>query len=100
MITTKARSDFSDSIIVNDNIIEISLKPRKRMISLRVSEDDLEIIDKFAARNGSVSRTYLLTKLVEAVAEGLRRSNGNVSSIVISFKGGSSETVSIQLNIK
>jgi len=88
----------SDS--VNGNVIEIVLKPRKKMISLRVNEDDLEVIEKFIVRNGSISRTLLLTRLVEALAEGIRRTNGDISSITISFKTGSLDTVSIQLSLK
>ncbi|MEM4757009.1 MAG: hypothetical protein QW254_03100, partial [Desulfurococcaceae archaeon] len=72
------------------NIIEIPLKPRKRMISLRINEDDLAVIDRFVASSCTVSRTLLLTRLIEAFAEGLRRANGDVSKVYLVFKSSSS----------
>ncbi|MEL9908481.1 MAG: hypothetical protein QXP97_04585 [Desulfurococcus sp.] len=100
MVLAKIRGNTSENaVIIDGNVIEISLKPRKRMISLRVNEEDLEIIDKFVARQGSISRTLLLTRVMEALAEGLRRSNGEITSITLSFKTKSMETISIQLNL-
>ncbi|AFL66754.1 hypothetical protein [Desulfurococcus amylolyticus] len=100
MVLAKIRGNTSENaVIIDGNVIEISLKPRKRMISLRVNEEDLEIIDKFAARQGSISRTLLLTRVMEALAEGLKRSNGEITSITLSFKTKSMETISIQLNL-
>lgn len=100
MVLAKIRGNNSENaVIIDGNVIEISLKPRKRMISLRVNEEDLEIIDKFVARQGSISRTLLLTRVMEALAEGVRRSNGEITSITLSFKTKSMETISIQLNL-
>ncbi|WP_042667478.1 hypothetical protein [Desulfurococcus amylolyticus] len=100
MVLAKIRGNNSENaVIIDGNVIEISLKPRKRMISLRVNEEDLEIIDKFVARQGSISRTLLLTRVMEALAEGVRRSNGEITSITLSFKTKSKETISIQLNL-
>ncbi|ACL10971.1 hypothetical protein DKAM_0645 [Desulfurococcus amylolyticus 1221n] len=100
MVLAKIRDNTSENaVIIDGNVIEISLKPRKRMISLRVNEEDLEIIDKFVARQGSISRTLLLTRVMEALAEGVRRSNGEITSITLSFKTKSMETISIQLNL-
>ncbi|MCY0868303.1 MAG: hypothetical protein OWQ48_03615 [Desulfurococcus sp.] len=100
MVVSRIRSNVSDPMVVSGDVIEIPLKPRKKMISLRVNEEDLEVIEKFVSKEGSISRTLLLTRLVEALAEGLRRTNGEVSSITLSFRKESMETISIQLNLK
>lgn len=91
-----------DSIVYSGNFIVIPIKPRKKMISLRLSEDDLTVIDKFVARHGTFSRTLILTKLVEAFAEGIRRAGYCVSSVKLVFtRGNSSEEneVSIVLDL-
>ena len=66
-------------------IIEIPLKPRKRMISLRIDEDSLLAIDKFIALTGEYSRTLFITKVIEALAEGLRRTDYNAASLELKF---------------
>jgi len=74
-----------DSVVFSGNFIIIPIKPRKKMISLRLNEDDLAVIDKFVARHGAFSRTLVLTKLVEAFAEGIRRAGYCVCSVKLVF---------------
>lgn len=71
-------------------IIEIPLKPRKKVISLRIDEDALTTIDKFVARTGEFSRTLIITKLVEAFAEALKNANYNAVQVTIRVVSGNS----------
>lgn len=71
-------------------IIEIPLKPKKRMISLRIDEEALVAIDKFVARTGEFSRTLIITKLVEAFAEALKNANYNAVQVNIRVVSGNS----------
>lgn len=82
-------SFFSERPITHrSDIIVIPLKPRKKMISLRINADDLLVIEKFISKNGYYSRTLVLTKLIEAFAEGIRRANFRVNSVRLVFSGG------------
>ncbi|MEM1849501.1 MAG: hypothetical protein QXD40_00100 [Desulfurococcaceae archaeon] len=86
-------------------IIEIPLKPRKRMISLRIDEDALMAVDKFVALTGEYSRTLLITKVIEALAEGLRRTGYNATSLELKFTAknpvsGEDTIISIVLPLK
>lgn len=55
------------------------------MISLRVDEEALNAIDKFVTFTGEYSRTLLVTKIIEAVAEGLKRTGYNAVSLELKF---------------
>ncbi|MGB9827064.1 hypothetical protein IMZ38_05025 [Thermosphaera chiliense] len=80
-------------------IIEIPLKSKKRVVSLRVDEDALAVIDKFVARKGMGSRTLLISKLVEALAEGLKQNPENIDKVALTLKIGSKDfTAFISLN--
>lgn len=82
-------------------IIEIPLKPRKKMISLRVDEEALSTIDKFVARTGEYSRTLIITKLIEAFAEALKRVNYNATHVSIKVVSNNSfNTVEIVIPLK
>ncbi|MGC8982174.1 MAG: hypothetical protein ACP5KA_00230 [Desulfurococcaceae archaeon] len=82
-------------------IIEIPLRPRKRMISLRVDEGALASIDKFVAMTGEYSRTLVLTRLIEGLAEGLRRVNYNASSISIKLvPGNGGDPIEVVITLK
>lgn len=82
-------------------VIEIPLKPRKKMISLRIDEEALIAIDKFVARSGDYSRTLILTRLIEAFAEGLRRLNYNASKVQIKVVSENSfDSVEIVIPLK
>jgi len=101
IVTSTASSE--EPLIYRGNIIEIPLKPRKKMISLRLNEEDLLVIDKFVAKHGEYSRTLILTKLIEAFAEGLRRTGYCASSIWLVFtveEGGEKREVSVVLSLK
>jgi hypothetical protein len=88
-----------DRVFYSGNFIVIPIKPRKRMVSLRLSEDDLATIEKFVIKHGACSRTLVLTKLIEAFAEGIRRSGYCVSSVKLEFVRKNGEnSVSIVLN--
>lgn len=86
-------------------IIELPLKPRKKMVSIRVDEDVLITLDKYTAINGEVSRTLLLTKVVEAIAKGLKETNYNASRLELKFvvddtNGGIKSEVNIVIPLK
>jgi hypothetical protein len=84
------------------DIIVIPLKPRKKMISLRLNADDLLVIEKFVSKNGFYSRTLILTKLIEAFAEGIRRANFHVDSLKLVFlsgEGSEKKEISIVLDL-
>lgn len=86
-------------------IIELPLKPRKKMVSIRVDEDVLISLDRFTAINGEVSRTLLLTKVVEALAKGLKETNYNASRLELKFvvddtNGGIKSEVNIVIPLK
>ncbi|ADG90783.1 hypothetical protein [Thermosphaera aggregans] len=80
-------------------IIEIPLKSKKRIVSLRVDEDALAVIDRFVARKGVGSRTLLISRLVEALAEGLKENPDNIDKVALTLKIGSKDfTALISLN--
>ncbi|WP_448577272.1 hypothetical protein [Thermosphaera sp.] len=80
-------------------IIEIPLKSKKRVVSLRVDEDALAVIDKFVAKRGFGSRTLLISRLVEALAEGLKENPENIDKVALTLKIGSKDfTAFISLN--
>jgi DNA helicase TIP49 (TBP-interacting protein) len=66
-------------------IIEIPLKPRKRTISLRLDEESLCAIDKFTVMSGEISRTLLITRVVEALAKGLKETNYKATKLELRF---------------
>lgn len=74
-------------------IIEIPLKPKKKMISLRIDEEALTAIDKFVARSGEYSRTLIITKLIEAFAEALKRVNYNAVQVNIRVLSNNSHDI-------
>jgi len=80
-------------------VIEIPLKSKKRIVSLRVDEDALAVIDRFVARKGVGSRTLLISKLVEALAEGLKENPDNIDKVALTLRIGSKDfTALISLN--
>ena len=93
----------SSNVFVKGTIIEIPLRPRKRMISLRINEDSLVAIDKFVALTGEYSRTLLITKIIEALAEGLKRSDFDSSALELRFhinESKNNSTISIVIPLK
>jgi hypothetical protein len=66
-------------------IIEIPLKPRKKTISLRLDEESLYAIDKFTVMSGEISRTLLITRVVEALAKGLKETNYKATKLELRF---------------
>lgn len=85
-------------------IIELPLKPKKKMISLRLDEETLFILDKFIAYTGEYTRTLLIKKVVEALAKGLRESGYRASKLelrfIISNSNGDNSHVSIVIPLK
>jgi hypothetical protein len=61
------------------------LKPRKRTISLRLDEESLCAIDKFTVMSGEISRTLLITRVVEALAKGLKETNYKATKLELRF---------------
>lgn len=82
---------------VNGNLIVLMLRSRKKMISMRVDEDVLSVIDKFVARNKVGSRTLLLTRLVEAFANGIEVSGHDVKSVTLVFEKGNGEELRVKI---
>ena len=80
--TTGNRGDYQRPRGV---IIEIPLKPRKRTISLRLDEESLCAIDKFTVMSGEISRTLLITRVVEALAKGLKETNYRATKLELRF---------------
>jgi len=78
-------SNSSDGLTSRGIIIEIPLKPRKKMISLRIDEEALLALDKFTAICGEYSRTLFITKIIEAVAKGLKESNYKATILELNF---------------
>jgi hypothetical protein len=96
---TDAYRKFSSYESSKPYIIEIPLKSKKRIVSLRVDEDALAVIDRFVARKGVGSRTLLISKLVEALAEGLKENPDNIDKVALTIKIGSKDfTAFISLN--
>jgi hypothetical protein len=98
-------SNVSNDSRMRGIIIELPLKPRKKMVSLRLDEDVLIVLDKFTAINGEVSRTLLLTKVVEALAKGLKETNYSASRLELKFvvddaNGGIKSEVNIVIPLK
>ncbi|MEM0506817.1 MAG: hypothetical protein QXW58_06145 [Thermosphaera sp.] len=81
-------------------IVEIPLKSKKRVVSLRIDEDALAIIDKFVAKKGVGSRTLLISRLIEALAEGLKENPENIDKVALSIRSRSGKdfTAYISLN--
>lgn len=79
-------SDLGEGQAHRGIIIEIPLKPRKRVISLRLDEEALNAIDKFVALTGEYSRTLLMTKVIEALAEGLKRTGYHTINLELRFQ--------------
>ncbi|MEM4481479.1 MAG: hypothetical protein QXK88_00500 [Desulfurococcaceae archaeon] len=92
-------SGADDRITIRGTIIEIPLKPRKRMISLRLDEDALIAIDKFVMSTGEYSRTLLMTKIIEALAEGLKRTGYSAVSLELKFTVNSNKGESLSIVI-
>jgi len=104
-LNTADISNASNDSRMRGIIIELPLKPRKKMVSLRLDEDVLIILDRFTAINGEVSRTLLLTKVVEALAKGLKETNYNASRLELKFvvdgaNGGIKSEVNIVIPLK
>lgn len=100
-------SDSANKLSTKGIVIEIPLKPKKRMISLRINEEALATIDKFVALTGEYSRTLLITKVIEALAEGLRRTGLTASSLELRFtvkspdkNEGESKVISVVIPLK
>lgn len=62
---------MSDAEALERTYIEIPLKSRKRVVSLRVDESALLTIDRYVASRGIGSRTLLISRIVEGLAKGL-----------------------------
>lgn len=73
------------STAVQQNVITLNLKQRKRVISLRVDEYAVSVIDRYLASNALPTRTTVLSKLIEAFAAGLEGSTGRLEEVKISL---------------
>lgn len=82
------------------NYIEIELRSRKRIISLRVDEDAIRILDRFIATRGTVSRTLFISKIIEALAEGINIVGTDVKNIklIVESEGGEEAEVNIPIS--
>lgn len=87
---TAILSNGSNRPPYNSIVIEIPLKPRKKVITLRIDEETLFILDKFIAYTGEYSRTLLLKKVIEALAKGLRESGYKANKLEMKFQVGNS----------
>ncbi|WP_440059394.1 hypothetical protein ACSU1N_06300 [Thermogladius sp. 4427co] len=70
---------------VDRGVIEISLRQKKKVISVRAEEVAVDIIDRYLVSHGLPSRTMLLGKIVEAIAKGLDNANGRLREIRITL---------------
>lgn len=97
-------NDSSNKIATRGIFIEIPLKPRKKMISLRIDEEALLALDKFITATGEYTRTLLITKVIEALAKGLKETNYNASRLELRFfyenSSGISENISIVIPLR
>ena len=96
---------YSSNSAMRGIIIELPLKPRKKTISLRLDEDVLAVLDMFATLNAEVSRTLLMTKIVEALAKGIKESNYNAYKLELKFyvenpETGGEEAISVVIPLK
>lgn len=89
--------DQHAGVKVDGNLIVLMLRSKKKMISMRVDEEVLSIIDKFVARNNVGSRTLLLTRLVEGFANGIEVSGHEVKSITLVFEKANGEELRVKI---
>ncbi|MGC9012035.1 hypothetical protein [Thermogladius sp.] len=66
---------------VDHNVITLDIKQRKKVISLRVDESAIAAIDRYLTANGLPSRTAVLSRLVEAFANGVNGERGRLREI-------------------
>lgn len=97
-------SNSSNDLSTRGIVIEIPLKPRKKMISLRIDEEALIVLDRFTAIYGEYSRTLLITKVIEALAKGLKETDYKACKLQLNFiveeSNGSSNKVSIVIPLR
>jgi len=76
---------------MSQNQVTVELKPRQVMLTVRVGEEFVSVLDKFAAVQSTSSykftRTLLLRKVIESLAIVLRNANYSVDEIEITAKG-------------
>lgn len=78
--------------VLKNNIIEIPLREDKRRITLSLAEEIIYSIDKFVLKKTieskeNITRSYLITRLAEALAEALEQNNYDVDKIEIRVIG-------------
>ncbi|MEM4717301.1 MAG: hypothetical protein QXE81_00890 [Desulfurococcaceae archaeon] len=97
-------NDSSNKISTRGIFIEIPLKPHKKMISIRIDEEALLALDKFITATGEYTRTLLITKVIEALAKGLKETNYSAFKLELKFfyenPSGTNENVSIIIPLR
>ncbi|MEM2287911.1 MAG: hypothetical protein QW503_02365 [Sulfolobales archaeon] len=81
-------------------VIEIPLRDEKRRITVSVKEEDIITIDKFVLRmcvkaGDTVTRSGLISRLIEALASALESNNFDVEKIEIRVVGREKTTTAV-----